>query len=157
MIVNCEWETLKKGITNGEIPLNARLRINSPTTMFLQVILFGDEDIVSWFLDQGVRPLGADVRAAVNQGNLPVVKKLAQAGGDLHYYQVPTLTNNFVQAILRDDLEMAEFLRRSGVSIRPDLVGYDALELSLRRESPEGRTIEYLKSLGFQSAPTQGE
>jgi hypothetical protein len=150
-IVNQEWGEIKAHIVDGTLPINSRLQETRPTTVFMQAILSGDEDLVGWFLAHGVNPLGIDLRTAIIHGHNSIAMKLARTGSDIHHQTVPDLSNNFLVAILRNNLEMAEFLRRSGVSIRPDPLGYDALELSLKRGQPTNETIDYLRSLGFDS------
>jgi len=156
-IVSREWDEIKAKILAGTFPINSRLQNTRPTTVFMQALLTGDEDLVDWFLANGANPTGLDLRTAIAHGKNTIALKLIQAGADIHHQTIPELSNNFVVAILRNNLEMAEFLRRSGVSIRPDPVGYDALELSLKRRKPTNETIEYLRMLGFASQEIPAE
>jgi hypothetical protein len=156
-IVSREWNEIKAKILDGTFPINSRLQNTRPATVFMQALLTGDEDLVDWFLANGANPTGLDLRTAITHGENAIALKLIQAGANIHHQTIPELSNTFVVAIMRNNLEMAEFLRRSGVSIRPDPVGYDALELSLKRGRPTKETIEYLRMLGFASQEIPAE
>lgn len=148
-IAEGNWAAVREAIESGSVPANSRLRVNSSTTILQQAVIAGEVELVQSLLARGAVPLGEDIRSAAMKGDTQLIKSLIEAGGNMDYISPLTYENAFIAAVTRGHIPAAEYLRLLGQAIRPDPVGFDAMELTLQSGASTPEAINYLRSLGF--------